>query len=204
MEADNQAGFDSSNTRFGEHRWQLAIKVIDALNKLNINWMVDSGTLLGVIRDGVFLPHDDDFDIAIQPQGYLGSQSLNEICQRIAKELPHVCCRCVTSFAHTIEVYLPEYGSYTRTNPFYQGTDFHHVTVDLQIQLPWPFDNEYIVTNTGQAIDKSLIEPKSKMRFRDVMLNIPHQPKAYLKELYGSINPNATYDPLLKKWVDKP
>ncbi len=44
---------------------RLLIDIIDILNKANIDYMLDSGTLLGIAREGDILPWDDDVDITL-------------------------------------------------------------------------------------------------------------------------------------------
>ncbi|NVK23380.1 MAG: LicD family protein [Gammaproteobacteria bacterium] len=47
----------------------LLLKVTKALDKNNIPYHLEGGTLLGIVRDNAILPWDDDLDISI-PAGY--------------------------------------------------------------------------------------------------------------------------------------
>ena len=48
---------------YGPLRLKLSRIVIEALNELGWIWSLDGGDLLGALRDGKMLPHDDDFDL---------------------------------------------------------------------------------------------------------------------------------------------
>jgi len=44
-------------------------QAINLFNELNIQYWIDSGALLGLVRDGQLLPWDDDIDIGVWQQG---------------------------------------------------------------------------------------------------------------------------------------
>ena len=44
---------------------RLLLAVVDVLNKAGIDYMIDSGTLVGLAREGDLLPWDDDIDITL-------------------------------------------------------------------------------------------------------------------------------------------
>ena len=51
---------------YGSQRLELALYLKNhVLNELNKPWFIENGTLLGAYRNEKFIPHDDDFDIAI-------------------------------------------------------------------------------------------------------------------------------------------
>lgn len=48
-----------------ENGWDILRKVNDAMNRNNGRYFLDSGTLLGMIREGGFISHDTDIDMGI-------------------------------------------------------------------------------------------------------------------------------------------
>ena len=50
---------------WGDKRLALALKTKEIIKDLEHPWFIESGTLLGAWRSGKFIPHDDDFDIAL-------------------------------------------------------------------------------------------------------------------------------------------
>lgn len=53
---------------------KLALSVIPKLNEHKINYWVDYGTLLGIIREGDIIKHDEDVDICLIPDENLGKK----------------------------------------------------------------------------------------------------------------------------------
>jgi hypothetical protein len=48
-----------------EKEKEILERVLRTLKRVNVNWWLDQGTLLGVIRDGDLLPWDHDIDIGV-------------------------------------------------------------------------------------------------------------------------------------------
>ena len=49
-----------------EQRWLLVLsQVIEVLDKNNLLYFIDTGTLLGAVRDKMFIPWDNDIDLAV-------------------------------------------------------------------------------------------------------------------------------------------
>ena len=148
----------STNTIYGKYRIILAKIVRDILNKQDINWFIESGTLLGAWRNNKLLEKDDDFDMAIiiENETYLDDR-LDQLNTTINNLLPDgYKSRIVNSYCHKLEIYEEKYGKYILDDPKYNGADFHHVTVDLQVYCLK--DN---IVYTVEVLDKTDAEIKS-------------------------------------------
>lgn len=64
----------------------ILVEVDKICRKHNIEYFLDSGTLLGAVRHGGFIPWDDDLDIAIK------SEDLPRLRKALIKELPANLC----------------------------------------------------------------------------------------------------------------
>ena len=64
--------------RLQRYGWEILSRVGAALDKTDAGYFVDYGTLLGLIREGGFIKHDDDVDFSL-PCGKLDPQELLNI-----------------------------------------------------------------------------------------------------------------------------
>ncbi len=190
----------SGSDKYGKQRLELAVHLRSILNKLKFNWYVENGTLLGAFRNGKFIKHDDDFDIALLYQEN-PLDKLKKDLKLIQNNLnPKFKARLVDTYTKKIEVYDPSFGKYTLIGDRYNGADFHHVTVDLQ---SYYLEDEYYVSTyeyNKLKNQKDDIFPLTKILFEGEFFPAPNNTKKVLETEYGSIDENAVYNPLTKKY----
>ncbi len=62
--------------------FEMLVELDRVCRKYNLSYWLDSGTLLGAVRDGGFIPWDDDVDISMPVEDY------REFCKVAQSELP--------------------------------------------------------------------------------------------------------------------
>ena len=182
---------------YGEQRLQLAQHIRPLLH--DWCWWIENGTLLGAMRNGAFIPHDDDFDMAVlvEPDRTV-SGVMAALHARLVAELPAPYqARHVRTYADKLEVYDPTAGKYALP-PMYGGADYHHVSVDIQMYTQ---DADGIVRACYRAvphrveIPRTVLLPLGSVVLEGVAFPCPHDATAYLVATYGDISPTAVFDP---------
>lgn len=84
-----------------DHLFEVLCVIDDICKKNNTSYYLDSGALLGAVREGDFIPWDDDLDIKVLAEDYPAFKAALE------KELP--------SYMHIVEpdVFLPKFYDFT-------------------------------------------------------------------------------------------
>ena len=196
MEYNNYKNIESGNNKYGQQRLKLAVFLRDnILNKLNINWCIENGTLLGAFRNNKFIDHDDDFDIGLFIKNEI---DIEKIYKKIKIMLENTIydARLISSYSSKIEVFDKSYGNYILQGPKYNKNNYHHVTVDLQFYL---LKNNYYnclynISVFKINIDIKYIFPFSKIILENEEFKCPANCKKYLETLYGSIDKNAKFN----------
>lgn len=188
--------------KYGTQRFELAKIVKNILKNTNIVWYIENGTLLGAFRNNSFIKHDDDFDIAILYDNNMKENLLidyNLIKEKLPREYG---IRLTESYCLKIEIFDKQYGKYNLFGDHYQGADFHHVTVDLQVyQLN---NNEYtrLYYSMMNTIIPTDIFPLKSIKLYNEDFPIPNNTEKVLKDQYGSLNENAKYNKITNKYED--
>ena len=187
----------SGMDKYGEPRMRLAVLLRDKiLNKLDIPWTIENGTLLGAWRNGRFILHDDDFDIALFCEND-PKPNIPFILRKIKQLLPAPYeARYVSTYADKIEVYDPGYGEYNLLGAKYNGASFHHCTVDLQFyqRVGEKYISLYYIYPTTKSVYYKDMYPLSNIKLEGESFQAPFNTEGFLTSVYGSLSPKAKFN----------
>ncbi|CAB3992416.1 Hypothetical predicted protein [Paramuricea clavata] len=187
----------SGMDKYGEPRMRLAVLLRDKiLNKLDMPWTIENGTLLGAWRNGRFILHDDDFDFAMFSEN--DPKPLIPFMLRKIKQLlpaPYE-ARYVSTYADKIEVYDPRYGEYNLLGPKYNGAPYHHCTVDLQFyqRVGEKYVPLYYVDTIVKSVYCKDMYPLSSIELEGEFFQAPFNTEGFLTSLYGNLSPKAKFN----------
>jgi phosphorylcholine metabolism protein LicD len=196
MMVNNFKKGDAGCDRYGPQRLELALYLKNnILNKLSNDWFIENGTLLGAWRNGLFIPHDDDFDIAML---ITSMDDIGKIYNQIQKHLvsSKYKARLVDTYSSKIEIFDESYGKYILLGETYHGSDFHYVTLDIQFYLKKGDEYERLYYNCPceLIVREDILLPLSTIKLEDEYFNAPLKPERFLKNIYGSLDKNAKYN----------
>ena len=170
------------------------------------NWgLIENGTLLGAWRSGKFIPHDDDFDIAMFFEDDAKSQ-LEDLREKIKSLLPSPYdVRLITTYTDKFEIFDASYGSYIY-NPSFRSPDpdapkypsmvYHHVTVDIQPYQRIGDVYRSLYRNHPRLIDYHIddVFPLGSISLEGKEFQALRNVVSVLKSVYGSLSTKAKYD----------
>lgn len=150
----------------------------------------DAGTLLGIVREGRLLKHDNDIDIAVKAYE-------KEEIEKTRKALLKAGCKAVHTFSiegiGTVEDAFEIYGF--RFDVFYimQGTPKDYVYLMYKGMETQGIDTKW---NVSRLYFTPVTQLK-KINFQGMLVNVPEGVEMYLEERYGDWRtPNKYFDHL--------
>ena len=162
--------------------WEVLARIDTVLTSLNAPYFLDYGTLLGLIRDGGFIPHDDDIDLTIPP----GAARPQEVLK--------ASLAAGFSYVHGFDVagYFCEFTVRDRTNLtidlFFPLRDTEDATKMIGYDIFWeptrtyPNERANTVVATAYAIPTTI----KRATFNGIEVSIPDPPEALLACEYGA------------------
>lgn len=161
-------------------------------------WWIENGTLLGATRNGAFIPHDDDFDMAVLAEDSVEA-TLTQLQAHLGGQLPSPYqVRAIRTYADKLEVFDPTAGKYDLPPSLYGTADYHHVSVDIQLYRQ---DPDGLVRSCYRAgphrmeIPRSVLLPLGAVVLEGLSFPCPRDATAYLVATYGDISDTAVFDP---------
>ena len=143
---------------------ELLKRIIDILNKFNIDYFLISGTLLGYIRHNDIIPWDDDIDLMIDSSFY--------------NKIPDILCNDDLEFKFT--------------KNFLIQTFFKNKGI-INNKMNWPFvdlftysynEDRTTINFFNKEWDVKYFFPLQPKNFLNINVYIPHDPHHFLKNNY--------------------
>jgi len=159
------------------HLYELIRDVTSLLSKNDIEYFICCGTLLGAIRHKGLIPWDTDIDIVIP------YQKKNEVFDILTKELDN---KYMISFDK-------KRGLKSLIRVFYSKKNTIHIDLFVyKIEL-----DKVQAFKENRLFDYKDIFPLRTVKFYDLELNAPKNPKLHLEKLYGNSYMKYAY----KQWA---
>ena len=154
-------------------------KLIPIFEKHKIRYWITFGTLLGSIREGKIIKHDDDIDLAVFEEDFLRIQNDDNIHQDLKKMGLHLIISN-PEINHNKIVSLREDNDYTKDKIFIDIMSYNNVNgkVDFSYEEHrkwWP--DAYYYENE--------LSPLKKGKLNYLEINIPNNSIRYLERQYG-------------------
>ena len=168
---------------------QLMIDIANLFNKEDINYHIDHGTLLGVVRDNSLMPWDIDVDFAVL------SEDKDIIIKTLEKFLTTYSIKyCQNNnwkcSLHNCKITLDKNEEYLPMviKVFNDCDDITSNSFFVDIELKYNYnDNLYwMVGSRKLSIPKEICFPVSSITFKDRLIKAPKETNQYLKHLYGN------------------
>tara|TARA_R110001583_G_scaffold204_1_gene2024 strand:- start:4390 stop:6339 length:1950 start_codon:yes stop_codon:yes gene_type:complete len=173
--------FEHIDSKFLANRMKRFVDFLD--EKLDLQAFPCYGTLLGIHRDGDFLPHDDDIDLAVIVDLPDGVEYL-EATLMWAEVLrgQGISCKPPTPTSLNLHCYFEDFDMDL----------FFIYRMPGQPKKVWTHMQGYQV----REVTRSLLEPLTKLDFCGYQFHAPAKIESFLEDRYGKgwVTPDPTYE----------
>jgi phosphorylcholine metabolism protein LicD len=174
----------------------MLLKVDEVLNNKKILYFLEGGSLLGCVREGRIIAHDDDIDLFCDNKGFEeASKALEQLCENFQIQVEdkedvktyQVKFHREKHWNYMFKIYIPNLWVQNTKSKKIFGTCtldvFNYVKAGEKYKLKSlqqrkEFPNCYYLKNE--------IFPITRKKFGNIMANVPANPIPYLKRYYGA------------------
>ena len=177
--------------RMREQARALLLDVVDVIAAADVDYVLDYGTLLGILRDGDLIPWDSDIDLAI-PAGEL--PKLLAVLKTFRKRGRWISRRPFThAYHYWTEADCRAIKIRSRRWFFFKGP----LACDICVKYPAPDGCRYWSSMRMVCkADRRFFEGRETVEYHGRRLNVPAHAAEYLATIYGDWRtPNPAYNP---------
>lgn len=153
--------FEDKDTN--EYATKLLIELIKHLNEANVDYFIDYGTLLGIVRDGKLIEWDEDIDFKVRDTS---EKNFLELLNIFICEYPSITLKSDQSSAIRLSIECSNINPFTIDFEILKEKDEGYVTDE------YIFPHEFFIAS-------------SFYRWRDIEVKVPKLYEKYLVYIYG-------------------
>jgi phosphorylcholine metabolism protein LicD len=142
---------------------EILFETIDILNSLNLKYWIAGGTLLGIVREGIFLSNDTDIDIGIffSQSGAIDSHIITKFQEKNYELYKHNIMECYSFYKEST-----------------WNIDLWTLVKENENYWHYGWSGKFIFPN--ECLDSLDI-----IKWEGREIYVPHNPEKYLECLYG-------------------
>ncbi|BDX07781.1 LicD family protein [Planctobacterium marinum] len=180
-----QFGEQKGSIEAGE---QVLCWLCQMFNDVEVQYFLDAGTLLGIVRDGALIPWDDDLDIGIPLRELDRVYSLleNHLCE--LEQCTGIAWRVDQVLSeHQFGVIKPGDVRSLKLSPKLGGQECELAfpMVDLFVKYPNGNTADYALASRGISMPIEHFQTTDLIQFSGIAMKTPANPELYLERYYG-------------------